>query len=496
MRFTRLLTAADVRVQARVGDADVQSVVADSRRATPGSCFVAIHGPDQDGHAYIDRAIAAGAVAVVCQGEASVPSGVATARVADSAAAAGPVAQAFHGWPGRKLTLVGVTGTKGKTTFTYLVRHILQSVGAKTGLIGSICYSLGDRSTVACNTTPGAVELAGLMAEMAGEGATHLAMEVSSHALDQRRVSGLDFSVAAFTNLSGDHLDYHQTMERYQAAKRRLFEGLRAEAVAVLNRDDPAWEAMARATPAKVMGYGFDPGAEVRACLKDMDAGGTRFDLSHDGGTARVSSSLLGRHNVSHCLAAAGACLSLGVPLEAIAGALSRPISVPGRYQRVPSAAPFEVLVDYAHTDDALDNALGALRPLIDGKLIVLFGCGGDRDRTKRSRMARVAQERADRIVVTHDNPRTEDPQQILDDILAGFDGPGRAKLQVQPDRRAAIALALDRAGTGDVVVLAGKGHETYQILGRRKVPFDDAEIAAALLAERFGPVAAGRGRP
>jgi UDP-N-acetylmuramoyl-L-alanyl-D-glutamate--2,6-diaminopimelate ligase len=341
------------------------------------------------------------------------------------------------------------------------------------------------------------------MADMVAAGATHMVMEVSSHALSQHRTAGLNFAVAAFTNLSGDHLDYHGTMEQYLAAKRVLFEGLGGEAVAVLNRDDAASASLAGATKGKVVWYGIyqEGGARKGTSVTDLigrieriDSTGTRFDLIWKGQAEKVRSGLIGRHNVSNCLAAAATCLSLGLELDVVAEALSQPIQVPGRFQRVPSAAPFEVLVDYAHTDDALDNALGALRPLTKGKLIALFGCGGDRDRTKRPRMARIAQKWADRIVLTSDNPRTEDPQRIIDEILAGFDASGRAKLQVQPDRRCALALALEQAGEGDVVVLAGKGHEDYQILGTQKVHFDDAEIAAAWLAERFGPVGVGGG--
>ena len=493
MYFQQLLAEAGVTVLARKGLADVRQVLADSRRVGAGSCFVAIRGSAADGHQYISTAVQAGASAVVCEDPAAVPEGVAWAQVPSCAAAAGPLAQAMLGWPARKLTIIAATGTKGKTTFTYLVRHILRSRKCTTGVIGTIAYEFGDRSIPAPNTTPGAIDLAEMTAEMVRQGVTHLVMEVSSHALDQHRVGGLNFAAAAFTNLSGDHLDYHHTMEEYLAAKGKLFDSLAPDATAVLNQDDPASQSIASRTPGRVLWYGLNPAAELSARIVRGDSAGTGYELCYQGRCVNVASHMIGRHNVANSLAAAGCCLSLGVPLEAVAAALGEPIQVPGRLQRVPSRAPFEVVVDYAHTDDSLENALSSLRPLTRGRLIVMFGCGGDRDRTKRPRMARVAQERADEIVLTSDNPRTEDPQRILDEILTGFDESGRGRLHVEPDRRQAIALAIGRAQAGDVVVLAGKGHEDYQIIGATKHHFDDAEIAAGLLDERFGPQKEGR---
>lgn len=487
MQFTHLLTRAGIEALEVHQDAAVGHVASDSRQVRPGSCFIAIRGPQADGHGFIAQAVAAGATAIVCEEPAGLPSSVAWARVADSAAAAGPLAQAALDWPARKLTLVAVTGTKGKTTFTYLARHILHAAGHSAGLIGTIRHEWPGGAVAAGNTTPGAVELAELMARMVAAGATHAVMEVSSHALDQRRTAGLDFAAAAFTNLSGEHLDYHRTMDEYLLAKRRLFESLAGSAVAVLNRDDHASEAVAAATPARLLWYGLNSAADLNARIERIGASGTAFRLSCGGQSVAVDSRLLGRHNVANCLAAAGACLALGVELPVIGRALSEPIHVPGRLQRVPSAAPFEVLVDYAHTDDALDNALAAVRPLTSGRLIVMFGCGGDRDRTKRPRMAKVAAARADAVIVTSDNPRTEPPLKIIDDIVAGFGEADQAKVTVEPDRRLAIERAIEAAEAGDVVVLAGKGHEDYQVIGKTKHHFDDAEVAAAALARRFG---------
>ena len=487
-RFAQMIEAAGIDVLDGRGEAEVVGVATDSRRIGPGGCFIAVRGTTVDRHAYIAAAADAGATAVVCEDPSNVPAGVAWVRVGDCRAATGAVAQAFHGWPARKLTLLGVTGTNGKTTFAYIVRHILRFAQRPTGMIGTICHDVGSRSIAAANTTPGPVELAELMAEMVGAGLTHAVMEVSSHALDQDRTAGLDFAAATFTNLTGDHIDYHKTSEAYLSAKAKLFQSLAPSAVAVLNRDDPAAARIAGMTAARVLGYSVEGPSDLHGRICRIDASGTAFDLIGPDGAARVHSNLVGRHNVSNCLAAAGAAMAVGAPFDTVVAALNEPIHVPGRCQRVRSAAPFEVLVDYAHTHDALDNALGALRPLAAGKLIVLFGCGGDRDRTKRSPMAAAVQRWADRIVLTQDNPRTEDPQQIIDDVMIGFDDGGRAKLTIQPDRRAAIAEALDAAEPTDVVVLAGKGHEDYQMIGSIKHHFDDVQIAEALLAQRYGP--------
>jgi UDP-N-acetylmuramoyl-L-alanyl-D-glutamate--2,6-diaminopimelate ligase len=310
-------------------------------------------------------------------------------------------------------------------------------------------------------------------------------MEVSSHALDQRRTAGLNFRVGVFTNFTGDHLDYHKTMEEYLRAKRSLFEQLDDRAAAVLNQDDPVGRQLASAGLAKVLWYGLSAAADVYARIERIDAAGTRFALISDGREAPVATALIGRHNVYNCLAAAATGRALGIDSPTIAAALEKVSSVPGRLQRVPVAASYQVFVDYAHTDDALEKALGAVRPLAAGRLILVFGCGGDRDRTKRPRMARVAAGLADRVVVTSDNPRSEDPQAIIDEILTGLDEAGRGKTTVQADRRAAIAQAIDEARAGDIVLIAGKGHETYQILGDRRIHFDDAEEAEQCIRRR-----------
>ncbi len=487
MRFSALLAEAGVSVRSHVGEADITAVVADSRRCAEGSCFVAVGGSHCDGHAYLSAALAAGAAAVLCRDASRLPKKrpPCYAVVDDTQEALGKLAQALHGWPARKMTCLAVTGTNGKSTVTHLVRSILAAQGHTVGLVGTIAYETPARTVPATMTTPDATVLASLMAEMVAEGATHLVMEVSSHALDQKRIAGVDFAAAAFTNLTGDHLDYHGTMDAYFAAKRSLFASLPPSASAVINRDDPYADAIASATCAPICWYGLSPLADVRGRIKQIDADGTVFDVLLEARTVRVRTPLIGRHNVFNSLAAVGLCHVLGVELDDIARALGDVRSVPGRLQRVPTGGDYQVFVDYAHTDDALQNVLSALRPITPGRIIVVFGCGGDRDATKRPRMAQVAQALADRIVVTSDNPRSEDPQRIIEEILAGLDAGARARTVVDADRRKAIDGAIRQARAGDVVLLAGKGHETVQVIGTTKIPFDDAEVAAECIREQ-----------
>ncbi len=483
-------------------DPMVNAVVEDSRAAAPGACFVAVRGTQADGHDYVPAAIRAGAVAVVCERPVEVPPGVACLRVAEGRGVAGRLAAFLHGLDDLqkqgRFKVVGITGTNGKSTFCFLVRSILRQAGLRSALIGTVQYDLCSRTIEASMTTPPAATLMAYLAEAAGAGATHAVMEVSSHALDQGRCDGLKFSVGVFSNLTGDHLDYHKTMEAYLQAKKRLFDSLEPDALAVVNVEDPAGEQMVADCRGRVLRYGIADTAQksldVWATIREMTAAGTRFQLAARyparGGkvfTTEVDSALIGRHNVQNCLAAAGACVALDIDLEVIAAGLRAVRCVPGRLQAVDAgdAGP-AVLVDYAHTDDAMANVLSALRPLTSGKLIVVFGCGGDRDPTKRARMARVAAQLADRIIVTNDNPRTEDPAKIIAEITAGFDAESLLRVTVEPDRRAAIRLAIGGASPGDIVLLAGKGHETYQIVGTQKFDFDDAAVAGEVLRSRF----------
>ena len=465
MRLSELLSTAQLAGCELTGDTEVTSLVCDSRQAGPGACFVAIAGTRDDGHRYIPAAVAAGCSAVICQDHAAAPD-VPTAVLADTRQAVGPLAQALVGWPARKLITVGVTGTNGKTTVTWLLRRSLEMAGHRAGLLGTIRYETGPRTLAAQTTTPDPIALAEMMAEMVADGRTHLVMEMSSHALDQHRAAGIDFAVGVMTNLTGDHLDYHGTMEEYLSAKLELFRSLAPTAAAIVNRDDPAGDVFAEASAAPITWYGLSPAADVQGRIERIDIDGTGFAIVTAAGETPVATPLIGRHNVFNCLAAASAAVALGVDLDTVASALADVPHIPGRLERVPTDRDFAVFVDYAHTDDALVNVLSSLRPVTDGRLIVVFGCGGDRDRTKRPRMARAAQTHADRIVITSDNPRTEDAQAIIDEIAAGLDRSGLARSRIEPDRRTAIAAALDLAEAGDVVLIAGKGHETYQIIG------------------------------
>ncbi len=480
MRFSVLLAESGLQPHTFRSDANITAVSADSRRCTHGTCFVALRGASQDGHAFIPAALQAGATAILCQDESRIPAKckAAVAVVDDTHEAMGRVAQALQGWPAQQLTNIAVTGTNGKSTVAHLIREILSRNGRKAGLLGTITYETPLRIIPATMTTPDPVVLAEMCTRMVTDGATHLVMEASSHALDQKRLAGMTFSVGVFTNLTGDHLDYHGTMESYLAAKKLLFDGLSAKSYAVVNRDDPASDGIVRDTQAKVLWYGLSPLADLQARIGKISAEGTTFELIREDQGVTIRTPLIGRHNVFNCLAAAGACLGLGIRLEDIAAALETVRNVPGRLQRVDTRRDYSVFVDYAHTDDALRNVLSALRPITTGRILVVFGCGGDRDATKRPRMARVAQELADRIFITSDNPRSENPENIIDEIIEGLDDRGRSMCYIDADRRRAIANAICQAQDGDVVLIAGKGHETYQVIGEEKIHFDDVEVA------------------
>jgi len=459
----------------------------DSRRVRKGDVFVAIQGAACDGHDFISQALASGARYIVHAAGHAAPGDTNDALlipVDNPAKAVGLLAQAKRGNPGARLTNLAVTGTNGKTTVTFLVRSCIESAGSKCGLMGTVVYDTGSGVTQSSLTTPDCLTIAEAQRQMVDAGARYMVIEASSHALSQDRLAGVSFTAAAFTNLTGDHLDYHKTKENYLAAKTRLFSALSPDATAVLNKHAPESKSIARATKARVCWYAIDEPADLTARIESMTVAGTSFMLEYRGRRARVKTPLVGRYNVANHLAAGGLCLGAGLDLDTVAAGLSALKGVPGRLERVDSDG-LAVIVDYAHTDDALQNVLTTLKPLCRGRLTVLFGCGGDRDKTKRPRMARVVEQWADRIVVTSDNPRTEQPQAIINDIMAGFEDPASEKLTVEPDRRKAIELAIENAAPDDIVLLAGKGHETYQIIGARKFDFSDKDIARQCLKER-----------
>ena len=459
----------------------------DSRRVEAGDVFVAIRGTACDGHDFIDQALAHGAKYVVCQENHEVPAATAGPLqwerivVKDSTQAAGALAQAARGNPAAQLTNLAVTGTNGKTTVAFLVHACLRHAGETCGLIGTVVTDTGAGITASTLTTPDAITIARAQQQMVQAGARYMVLEASSHALHQNRLAGIDFAAAAFTNLSGDHLDYHKTEEDYLAAKTRLFSALAPGATAVLNQQAPQSQSIARATRARIWWYAVDEPADLTARIESMTVEGTRFTLACEGQEAQVTTPLPGRYNVANHLAAAGLCLAAGFDLETVAAGLSSLQAIPGRLEKI-GDGDLTVIVDYAHTDDALEKVLATLAPLCRGRLTVVFGCGGDRDRTKRPRMARAAETWADAVVVTSDNPRTEDPQAIISDIMAGFAQPDA--VTVEPDRKKAIERAIERAQPGDIVLIAGKGHETYQIIGDRTIDFSDKDVALQSLKE------------
>ncbi|MFQ6035761.1 MAG: UDP-N-acetylmuramoyl-L-alanyl-D-glutamate--2,6-diaminopimelate ligase [Sedimentisphaerales bacterium] len=463
----------------------------DSRLVRNGDIFVAVKGTVCDGHDFIDQALANGAKYIVCQRDDTQYTIHNTQyeiiTVEDSAEAAGVLAQASRGYPASQLTNLAVTGTNGKTTVAYLVCSAIRAAGPKCGLIGTIIYDTGSATSQAILTTPDCLAIAETQQQMVKAGSKYMVVEASSHALSQNRLAGIDFKAAAFTNLAGDHLDYHKTKEDYLAAKTKLFFALSPDATAVLNKQSPEAKHIAEKTKAKILWYAVDEPADISAHIESMDINGTRFSILDNrfSSSIEVSTPLLGRYNVSNHLAAAGLCLAVGFDLQTIAAGLSALQAIPGRLEKVDWQGDFSVFIDYAHTDDALRNVLATLKPLCHGRLIVVFGCGGDRDRTKRPRMARVAEQLADFIVVTSDNPRTERPEDIINETIAGFENPDSEKITVETDRRKAIELAIKTARKNDIVLIAGKGHETYQIIGTQKFDFSDKVIAEQFLRRR-----------
>jgi len=481
----------------------VPGICVDSRLVKAGDIFVAIEGTVYDGHDFINQAVANGAKYIVCQNRGRWTSDEPRATsheviiVDDSAKAAAILAQASRGNPASKLTNLAVTGTNGKTTVAFLVRSCLQNTGQKCGLIGTIVYDTGAESFEAPLTTPDCLTIAARQSQMLKAGSKYMVIEASSHALAQDRLATINFKAAAFTNLAGDHLDYHKTHAHYLTAKTKLFQALSPDATAVLNKQSAEAKKIAQKTNAKILWYAVDESADIIAHIESMDINETVFTLEYAGQSSLVPRSsslvktpLLGLHNVSNHLAAAGLCLAAGFDLKTISKGLSALQTIPGRLEKVSctghqSPVTNHVFIDYAHTDDALKNVLSTLKPLCKGNLRVVFGCGGDRDRTKRPRMAKVAEQLADFIIVTSDNPRTEEPMAIIEDVIAGFVNPNSPKITVEQDRKKAIELAVKATEKDDIVLIAGKGHETYQIIGKQKFNFSDKKITLEYLAKR-----------
>jgi len=500
MNLDTLLDNLPVVLRRGDGATDITDVTDDSRRATPGCLFIARAGTDADGNAFIADAVQRGAVAVLAQRQpADLPDHVASLNspIVDQALA-GRIAERFFGEPSKQLKVIGITGTNGKTTTAFLVRHLLSVAGVRCGMIGTIFNDDGSGEPVTAQlTTPGAVELSRTLDRMVANGCGAAVIEMSSHALQQGRVDALDIDVAVFTNLTGDHLDYHRDLDEYATAKARLFALLKPDAWAVLNVDSPHADRMLQDCRAHVlrctMADAGDRDAECAARVTALAADFSEAILDGPWGSLSVKLPLVGRHNVTNALQSAAAATAVRTAdRKHLRRGLETAPAVPGRLEPVridteaksPPRLP-TVLVDYAHTHDALENVLLALRPLTKGKLIVVFGCGGDRDRTKRPKMAHVACKLADRVIITSDNPRNEDPLAIITQIRAGIPSEAAARVSTEPDRAAAIHDAVGMARDKDVVLIAGKGHEDYQILADRTIHFDDREQAARALQDR-----------
>ena len=461
-------------------DVEITSLTCDTRDLLPGGLFAALKGSQRDGNQFIREALDKGAAAVLCEEPPDDPGPWLTAG--DPREAYGRLCANWFDRPGESMTLVGVTGTNGKTTTTYLLKHVLEEVlHAKVGLIGTNQVMIGEKILPASRTTPDPYVLQCLLGQMKGEGCTHVVMEVSSHALDQRRTAGLDFACGIFTNLTRDHLDYHGSMEAYYRAKARLFDQCRE---GFFNLDDPAGRRLAQSAPCSRHTFGQTRSeAQVLGKNVRLTPGGVAFEVLTQGKSCPVSLPIPGSFSVYNALGIIACCLQLGCPLEEIAAALATVPGVKGRVEVVPVPAPYTVIIDYAHTPDALEKILKTARDVTRCRLLCLFGCGGDRDRTKRPIMGEIAAELADLVILTSDNPRTEDPEGIMEEVARGFP-PGFTAWVSQPVRRKAIREALAMGRAGDVILLAGKGHETYQEIGRERIHLDEREEIASFFRE------------
>ncbi len=507
MKLSQLLSALSVFQLHGNDSVEITAVSCDSRTVSDGSLFFALRGATVDGHDFILTAVNAGAAAIVLEDASRAPAGIPWAVVSDGRAAMATIAAEFYGNPTQAMPLVGITGTNGKTTTTYLLEGILTAAGLPPAVLGTISYRFGSTCIEASHTTPESTELQAAFRQLADTGARSFVMEVSSHALEQKRVDGCHFDVGIFSNLTRDHLDYHQTMEAYLASKQRLFSELlrpttgKPRRRAVVNMDDPYGTAIAENSSCPVITFGINFEGDVQAQNIKTSINGIGGTLVTPAGSVAFASRLVGRFNLSNILAAAAAGVALGLPLEAIKSGIETHTTVPGRMERVENMRGITILVDYAHTGDALENVLTTLAALATKRIITVFGCGGDRDPGKRPIMGRIAARISDLAIATSDNPRTEDPFAILEQVKAGItplgiheftpedltDQPNNKGFVMLENRAEAIRLAIRLAQPGDIVLLAGKGHEDYQIIGKTKHHFDDREQAALACSELVG---------
>ena len=486
MNLKDVLRDVPCRIEGKAASFRVRAVTDDSRSVIPGSLFIAKRGYSQDGSKFIADAFKRGARVVVTEGRSAVPAGAVKIMVKDTRTATPVIADNFYGHPSEKLKMVGITGTNGKTTITYILEGIVKAAGAAAGVIGTINYRVKNKVTPAKNTTPGPIELQSILSRMVRSGAGYAVMEVSSHALDQGRVDKVSFDAAICTNVTGDHLDYHKTMENYFKAKALIFKKLKRGGAAILNGDDKRVARLKRSiTKNKVLMYGTGKKADVRAEDIKLSMDGTTFTIVTQKRSFAVRTKLIGMHNVSNILAATAAALALGIRIDSIVKGIGKVMAVPGRLEAVDAGQPFKVFVDFAHTEDALFNVLTLLREVAGNRIVTVFGCGGNRDRTKRPRMGKVACELSDRVIVTSDNPRFENPGEIISEIEKGIKT-SFSNYDIAVDRKEAINKALSVASDTDIILIAGKGHETYQIIKDRTFSFDDREVARSILKKKY----------
>jgi UDP-N-acetylmuramoyl-L-alanyl-D-glutamate--2,6-diaminopimelate ligase len=465
------------------GEADILGLAYSSRQVEPGFLFAAIRGEKTEGIRFVGEALQRGAAAVLADGPRPQAWPTAWVRAQDVREALALAAANFYGHPSMKLKIVGVTGTKGKTTVTYLLESILLRAGFAPGVIGTVSYRWAGKTSSAARTTPEAPDMQRMLSEMLAGGVTHSLIEVSSHGLDLKRVWGIHFDIAVFTNLSAEHLDYHESMEDYFEAKKKLFFLNAKKRTPVVNLDDPWGKRLIAELPLKTVSFGFEPAAIVRAENYRLSEGGIKADVDYPGGQLKVCSPLMGRHNLYNILAAIASALALNIPAPAIKDGITALKGIPGRLEKIENPLGFQVYIDYAHTDQAMRSLLETVRELKPNRILLVFGAGGDRDKGKRPRMGEVAAALADVTFLTSDNPRSEDPLAIISDIEKGLTQ-GKAKdYRVVPNRREAISQALAAARKGDVVLVAGKGHEHYQIFKDRTIPFDDGQVVREILS-------------
>jgi len=483
MKLKQLIKSIDTyNTYSGLEDFEVAGISCNSKNVKDNFVFIAIKGANDDGHRFVQEAISKGAKAVIVQGARHKAQGTGQnlfILVKDTRKALARLAAEFYGHPSSKIKVIGVTGTNGKTTVTYLLEALLKEAGFAPSVIGTVNYRFKDRALPSKNTTPGPIELQSMLADMFFQGANYAVLEVSSHALDQNRTEGINFHSAIFTNLTQDHLDYHQTLENYFQAKTKLFGSINSGSFAIINNDNEHGRRLKRLTRAKIITYGIDNPADITAKDIKFDIAHTEFYLTTGKGEVRLKAGLIGRYNVYNILASVAWALQEGIDLSVIKSAIEKFYLVPGRLERINFDGDFSVFVDYAHTEDALENVIKTLRQLSSNRIIVVFGCGGERDKTKRPKMGSCVTELADCAIITNDNPRSEDPQKIIDDIKRGIK---KNNYSVILERFEAIKKSLGMATSGDIVLVAGKGHENYQLLKDKVIPFDDCEAVRECL--------------